>query len=73
MEDHHGLSSHAQANAKEAGGRITVGEDKASDTADHVALPFGRSRKSLELTPVRNSFREFRISRLSQIGWPQIS
>ena len=26
-----------KAKAKEAGGRITVGEDKAYDTADHVA------------------------------------
>ena len=26
-----------KAKAKEAGGRITVGEDKADDTADHVA------------------------------------
>ena len=35
-----------KAKAKEAGGRITVGEDKAYDTADHVAHP-----RAINVTP----------------------
>jgi hypothetical protein len=35
-----------RAKAKEAGGRITVGEDKAYDTADHVA-----NLRAIDVTP----------------------